>query len=72
MEQKARRVALMLDLQWPYKRHAGIFAGPDRASGREPADHSIGQLQRHASEIALEREWRLIVGDRGAEVLPDL
>ena len=22
-----RRVALMLDLEWPYKRHAGIFAG---------------------------------------------
>ena len=27
MEQGPRRVALMLDLQWPYKRHAGIFAG---------------------------------------------
>jgi len=27
MEQRPRRVALMLDLQWPYKRHAGIFAG---------------------------------------------
>lgn len=24
---KARRVAVMLDLQWPYKRHADIFAG---------------------------------------------
>jgi len=22
---KARRVAIMLDLDWPYKRHAGIF-----------------------------------------------
>ena len=27
MTQQPRRVALMLDLQWPYKRHAGIFAG---------------------------------------------
>jgi LacI family transcriptional regulator len=27
MTQEPRRVALMLDLQWPYKRHAGIFAG---------------------------------------------
>ncbi len=27
MERKPRRVALMLDLQWPYKRHAGIFVG---------------------------------------------
>jgi len=24
---KPRRVAVMLDLEWPYKRHAGIFAG---------------------------------------------
>jgi len=24
---KRRRVALMLDLQWPYKHHTGIFAG---------------------------------------------
>ena len=24
---KTRRVAVMLDLEWPYKRHAGIFAG---------------------------------------------
>jgi LacI family transcriptional regulator len=24
---KPRRVAIMLDLQWPYKRHAGVFVG---------------------------------------------
>ena len=30
MERKPRRVALMLDLQWPYKRHAEIFAGIQR------------------------------------------
>lgn len=30
MRRKPWRVALMLDLQWPYKRHAGIFAGTQR------------------------------------------
>ena len=27
---KPRRVALMLDLQWPYKRHSEVFAGVQR------------------------------------------
>ena len=30
MPRPARRVALMLDLQWPYKRHAEVFAGVQR------------------------------------------
>ncbi len=30
MPRKPRRVALVLDLQWPYKRHAGVFAGTQR------------------------------------------
>ena len=30
MERKSRRVALMLDLRWPYKRHSEIFAGVQR------------------------------------------
>jgi LacI family transcriptional regulator len=30
MTDSTRRIALMLDLQWPYKRHAGIFAGIQR------------------------------------------
>ena len=30
MERTARRVALMLDLQWPYKRHAEVYAGIQR------------------------------------------
>lgn len=30
MARPARRVALMLDLQWPYKRHSEIFAGVQR------------------------------------------
>ncbi|MBT3199970.1 MAG: substrate-binding domain-containing protein, partial [Phycisphaerales bacterium] len=28
--EKTRRVAFMLDLEWPYKRHTGIFAGTQR------------------------------------------
>ena len=28
--EKTRRVAFMLDLEWPYKRHTGIFAGAQR------------------------------------------
>lgn len=27
---RPRRIALMLDLQWPYKRHTGVFAGTQR------------------------------------------
>ena len=30
MGPKMRRVAIMLDLQWPYKRHSEIFAGIQR------------------------------------------
>jgi hypothetical protein len=30
MARRPRRVALMLDLQWPYKRHAEVFAGVPR------------------------------------------
>lgn len=30
MPRKTRRVALVLDLQWPYKRHAEVFAGIQR------------------------------------------
>ena len=30
MDQKRRRVAMMLELEWPYKRHAGVFAGTQR------------------------------------------
>lgn len=30
MARKPRRVALMLDLEWPYKRHASTFAGTQR------------------------------------------
>ncbi len=30
MGRKSRRVAIMLELDWPYKRHAGVFAGTQR------------------------------------------
>ncbi|WP_439624493.1 AraC family transcriptional regulator [Gemmata sp.] len=35
MGRKPRRVALMLDLQWPYKRHSEIFAGIQRYAGEQ-------------------------------------
>lgn len=37
---KTRRVAIMLDLDWPYKRHAGIFAGTQQY-GQEHGWESI-------------------------------
>lgn len=37
---KARRVAIMLDLDWPYKRHAGVFAGTQQY-GQERGWESI-------------------------------
>lgn len=30
MSPRPRRVAIMLDLRWPYKRHSEIFAGVQR------------------------------------------
>lgn len=35
MPHRTRRIALMLDLQWPYKRHAGIFAGTQRYANEQ-------------------------------------
>lgn len=40
MQSKPWRVALMLDLEWPYKRHASIFAGTQRYA-EEQGWHSI-------------------------------
>lgn len=40
MARRPRRVALMLDLEWPYKRHASIFAGTQRYA-EEQGWHSI-------------------------------
>lgn len=35
MKPKPRRVALMLDLQWPFKRHSQVFAGIQRYAGEQ-------------------------------------
>jgi len=40
LPRKPRRVALMLDLEWPFKRHASIFAGTQRYA-EEQGWHSI-------------------------------
>lgn len=40
MPSRRRRVAIMLDLKWPYKRHAGIFAGT-QVFAKEHDWHSI-------------------------------
>lgn len=40
MPPSPRRVAIMLDLQWPYKRHAAVFAGTQRYA-KEAGWHSI-------------------------------
>ena len=40
MNQQPKRVAIMLDLQWPYKRHASTFAGTQQFA-KENGWHSI-------------------------------
>lgn len=50
---KSRRVALMLDLRWPLKRHAAIFAGTQRYANEQGWESIIDefvpeQLQEHA------------------------
>ena len=40
MSEKPKRVAIMLDLQWPYKRHASTFAGTQQFA-KEHGWHSI-------------------------------
>lgn len=40
MSKRPPRIALMLDLQWPYKRHAGVFAGTQKYA-EEQGWHSI-------------------------------
>ena len=38
---KPRRVAVMLDLQWLYKRHAAIFVGTQQYAIRSNSLHNI-------------------------------
>jgi len=44
MNQKPRRVAIMLDLQWPYKRHADIFAGTQEYAEKHGWDSIIDEF----------------------------
>ena len=41
--EKPRRVAFMLDLEWPYKRHAGIFAGTQRYAQEQGWESTIDE-----------------------------
>ena len=38
-----RRVALMLELKWPYKRHVGVFAGTQRYAQQQGWDSIIDE-----------------------------
>ena len=44
MKHKPRLVALMLDLGWPYKRHAGIFAGTQRYAEEQDWESIIDEF----------------------------
>lgn len=41
---KPYRVGIMLDLQWPFKRHAGIFAGTQRYAAEQGWDSIIDEF----------------------------
>ena len=41
--EKPRRVAFMLDLEWPYKRHAGIFAGTQQYAEEQGWESTIDE-----------------------------
>ena len=41
--EKTRRVAFMLDLEWPYKRHTGIFAGTQRYAQEQGWESTIDE-----------------------------
>ncbi len=41
--EKPRRVAFMLDLEWPYKRHAGIFAGTQQYAQEQGWESTIDE-----------------------------
>ncbi len=40
---KPRRVALMLDLEWPYKRHADVFAGSQRYAQEQGWESTVDE-----------------------------
>jgi len=44
MPPKQRRVAITLDLEWPYKRHAGIFAGTQQYARQQSWESIIDEF----------------------------
>jgi LacI family transcriptional regulator len=42
-ELRPRRVALMLDLEWPYKRHAGVFAGTQQYAQEQGWESTVDE-----------------------------
>ena len=56
MTRKPRRVAIMLDLQWPYKRHSEVFAGVQRYAEKQGwvsvIDEFAHDTLRHARSAA--------------------
>lgn len=55
MAARPQRIALMLDLQWPYKRHTGIFAGTQKYAD-EQGWHSIVDEFAHDTLAARSRQ----------------
>ena len=47
MPPKPRRVALMLDLDWPYQRHLGIFAGTQKFADQHGWECTIDEFADH-------------------------
>lgn len=50
---KPRRVAFMLDLEWPYKRHAGVFAGAQHYAAEQGWESTIDEYV--AKELPVRR-----------------
>lgn len=47
MKRQRRRVALMLDLQWPYKRHSQVFAGITQYAEEQGWETIIDEFAHH-------------------------
>jgi LacI family transcriptional regulator len=43
MSKKPRRVAVMLDLVWPYKRHAEVFAGTQQYAQEQGWESTVDE-----------------------------
>jgi LacI family transcriptional regulator len=54
---KPRHIALMLDLEWPYKRHAGIFAGTQQYAQQQGWKSTIDELAHYTlSQIKVSKK----------------